>query len=145
MVIELSQTGRVIHDFRQALLPHREMLSSLGPALERLFGHEFSYYIRDIEGACARVERAFLHLRESLEELRETNNSLLSTKQNEVMKTLTVVAFIFLPLTFITQIFGMSTPYLPLINEPGGFLLVLGGLAFIAAGCLLYFKRKGWL
>jgi hypothetical protein len=73
MVIELSQTGRVIHDFRDALAPHREMLTSLEP-VSRLFGPEFAYYLRDLQGTESALS-AVDNLYDSLVELRETNNS----------------------------------------------------------------------
>jgi magnesium transporter len=144
MVIELSQTGRVIHDFRDALAPHREMLSSLEPAAARVFGPEFSYYLRDLQGTQERVERTIDNLYSSLVELRETNNSLLSTKQNEVMKTLTVMAFIFLPLTFVGQVFGMSVA-VPLATTNYAFWMVLAGMAAMGISIFFYFKYKGWL
>jgi magnesium transporter len=144
MVIELSQTGRTIHDFRQALAPHREMLSSLEPASARFFGSEFAYYIRELVGGYERVQRMLDNLYESLSELRATNDSLLNTKQNEIMKTLTVLAFLFLPLTFIGQVFGMSVP-IPLAATPGAFWIIVSGMGILALACFVYFKRKGWL
>lgn len=145
MVFRLSQTGRIIHDFRQRLLPHKEMLTSLEPQVTRMFGPEFVYYVRTIEGDYSRVRTILENLREALIELRETNNSLLSTKQNETIKTFTVVAFFFLPLTFVASIFTMHTSDTPLINMPGGFWIVLGIMALLAGGFFVYFKRKGWL
>ncbi len=144
MVIELSQTGRIIHDFREALAPHREMLISIEPVASRTFGPEFTYYLRDLQGAEERVEHTLDNLYSSLTELRETNNSLLSTKQNEIMKTLTVTAFVFLPLTFIGQLFGMSIP-VPLMAAPYGFWIVLSVMGIVALSIFFYFKRKGWL
>lgn len=143
MVVELSQVGRIIHDFRQALAPHQEMLTSLEPVGTRFFGAEFSYYLRDVTAVYERVERKLQHLRDSLSELRETNNSLLSTKQNEVMKTLTVLAFFFMPLSFLAALFGMSN--IPFAATPPGFWMVLGGMVVIAILCLIYFKKKEWL
>ncbi|HWB34263.1 MAG TPA: magnesium transporter CorA family protein [Candidatus Paceibacterota bacterium] len=144
MVIEISQTGRTLHDFRQALAPHKEMLTSLEPVATRLFGAEFSYYLRDLIGAEERVEHTIDNLYASLAELRETNNSLLSTKQNEIMKTLTVVAFIFLPLTFIGQLFGMSIP-VPLQSNPYAFFFILGGMVLVAMSIFMYFRHRGWI
>jgi magnesium transporter len=144
MVIELSQTGRIIHDFREALAPHREMLISLEPTSSRLFGPEFSYYLRDLQGTQERVLRTVDDLYSSLVELRETNNSLLSTKQNEIMKTLTVMAFIFLPLTFIGQLFGMNMA-VPFGDSPYSFWMVLGVMAVVGTSIFVYFKHKGWL
>lgn len=144
MVVEISEAGRTIHDFRICLAPHQEILDSLSPIAERLFGHEFSYYLRGVSSECRRVEHALANLRDSLLELRETNNSLLSTKQNEVMKTLTVLAFVFLPLSFIATVLGMSIP-IPLAPVHNGFWIILGLMALIAGSFFLYFKRKGWL
>lgn len=145
MVAEISEAGRTIHDFRICLAPHRETLDSLSPPAERLFGHEFSYYLRGILSEYRRVEHALTNLHDSLSELRETNNSLLSTKQNEIMKTLTIFAFIVLPLTLLSQIFSMNTQDLPLVGRPGDFWIIVGLMVVIAGSFFLYFKRKGWL
>lgn len=145
MVVQISQTGRVIHDFRQTLLPHKEMLASLEAASGQLFGQEFLYYLRNVEGEERRVLQAVEHLRESLTELRETNNSLLTTKQNETMKTFTILAFITLPLTLISAVFGMNTEHTPLVGMQGDFWLVLGIMALTGTVFFIYFKRKGWL
>ena len=145
MVLQISKTGRVIYDFRQILLPHREMLRSLESAGMQLFGQEFLYYVHNVQGEFERVSHAVEHLRESLVELRETNNSLLSTKQNEVMKMFTVIAFLFLPLSFVASLFQMNTHYTPIIGTPGDFWIITGTMVLLAAGFFVYFKRKGWL
>jgi magnesium transporter len=145
MVVRLSQTGRIIHDFRQRLLPHKEMLLSLEPQAVRMFGQEFLYYIRTIEGDYERVRITLEHLRESLIELRETNNSLLSTKQNDIVKKFTVIAFLFLPLSFVASLFQMNTTSTPLLGIRGDFWIILGCMGLLAAGFFVYFKRKGWL
>jgi magnesium transporter len=121
------------------------MLTSLEPVGTRFFGPEFSFYIDTVEGEYKRVYRLLEHLRESLQELRETNNSLLSTKQNEVMKTLTVLAFIFLPLSFVASLFGMNTQHIPIVGSPYDFWIVLGGMAVIALSSICFFRYKGWL
>jgi magnesium transporter len=110
-----------------------------------MFGPEFAYYLRDLEGTEERVERTIENLQSSLVDLRETNNSLLSTKQNEIMKTLTVTAFVFLPLTFVGQLFGMSFEYLPLLHNPNGFWIIVGVMTGLGCGIFLYFKYRGWL
>jgi magnesium transporter len=145
MVIELSQTGRTIHDFRQSLLPHHEMLESLEPTAARFFGQEFSYYARELMGSYERIERSLGNLYGSLQELRATNDSLLNTKQNEIMKTLTVLAFLFLPLTFITGLFGMNTTSDPVIGMHGDFWILAGMMVALAVCFFIYFKHKRWL
>ncbi len=144
MVVELSHVGRTIHDFRQALQPHQEMLQSLEPTAGRFFGAEFGYYVRELVGAYERVQATLSNLHDSLEELRATNDSLLTTKQNETIQTLTVMTFIFLPLSFMASLFGMSIA-VPLANDPHGFWFVLAGMGILALACIGYFKHKGWL
>ena len=145
MVVELSHMGRTIHDFRESLMPHRDMLASFEPVASRHFGAEFAYYVRELGGSYARIERTLEHLRSSLLEMRETNNSLLTTKQNDVMKTLTVLNFIFLPVTFVAGLFAMDTKNNPIVGHPFDFWIILGGMLFIAISCIFFFKRKGWL
>lgn len=145
MVAEISSASRVIHDFRQSLTPHQEMLGSLEPVGTRFFGPEFSYYIREVVGACHRVERSLQNLRDSLLELRATNDSLLNTKQNEIMKTLTIMAFVTFPLTLVSSIFGMNTHYLPIVGIHGDFWIIIGIMLTLALCFFVYFKRKGWL
>ncbi|MBY0294035.1 CorA family divalent cation transporter [Patescibacteria group bacterium] len=145
MVAELSRVGRTIHDFRQSLAPHEEMLRSFEPVGTRTFGSEFAYYIRDLEGAYGRIERTLNHLYGSLTELRETNNSLLSTKQNEIMKIFTVLTFLFLPLSFIAGLFGMNTQNNPVIGNSYDFWIIVGIMMVLACCFLIYFRRKDWL
>jgi len=145
MVAELSQVGRTIHDFRQSMVPHEEMLKSFEPVGTRTFGTEFSYYIRDLRGAYGRIERTLDNLHGSLTELRETNNSLLSTKQNEIMKTFTVMAFIFLPLSFIAGLFGMNTEHNPIVGNGHDFWIIVGMMVVLACCFFVYFRRKDWL
>ncbi len=145
MVAEISRIGRMVHDFRRALMPHREMLISLEPVAGRIFGTEFGYHVQSVLGVYGRVERDIEGVKESLVELRETNNSLLTTKQNEIMKNLTVVAFFFLPLSFIAAIFGMNTVNQPIIGTTYDFWIVLGGMLLVAVSCFIYFKHKKWL
>lgn len=144
MVVALSHVGRTIHDFRQSLQPHREMLQSLEPAAGRFFGTEFGYYIRELVGAYERVEATLNNLYESLAELRATNDSLLTTKQNETIQKLTVLTFIFLPLTFVGQLFGMNL-LVPFANDPRAFWFVVLAMGILALTCFGYFKHKGWL
>ena len=83
--------------------------------------------------------------KEYLKELRETNNSLLTTKQNEIMKILTVTNFIFLPLALIAGIFGMNSKSTPIINMPHDFYIILGIMGGLMVTMFSYFKWKKWL
>ena len=143
MVAEISQTGRIIHDFRQSFVPHREIITALEPVATRMFGPQFGYYIRELESVYTRVEHTLHNLKDALTQLRETNNSLLSTKQNEVMRTLTVLNFVFLPLLFLS---GLTTLYFSFVSiGTQSFWILVGIMLLLGVISLLYFKRRGWL
>lgn len=145
MVAHLSHIGRMLHDFRRTLAPHEEMLQSLGPAGERLFGAGFAYHSRALLGEEARVRHTVAYLRERLSELRDTNDSLLELKQSEIMKKLTMMAFVTFPLSLIAVIFGMSTRSMPIVGLRGDFWIIVGGMGVLTLLFLAYFKRKRWL
>ncbi len=143
-VVEISQIGRTIHDFRQALAPHQETLASLEAPIERLFGHEFSFYMRGITGEYERIRYQSDGLREAMVELRETNNSLLSAKQNEVMKNFSVMAFVFIPASLIMTLYQMGLPHTPFAGNVD-FWFVLGGIVGVSLILFAYFRKKGWI
>lgn len=145
LVVDISLAGREIYDLTIALTPHREMLSSLEAPLTRMFGHEFGYYMRGVMSEYERLQNTVASLRESMNELRETNNSMLNAKQNEVMKTFSVLAFIFVPVSLIMTLFQMQLPGTPFHETGLNFWVALGGMLFISFLFFLYFKRKGWL
>jgi magnesium transporter len=71
--------------------------------------------------------------------------SSVSQKLNEVMKVLTIIGTIFIPLTFITGIYGMNFIYMPELSHPVAYPMVLGAMAVIAITMLIYFRKKRWL
>ena len=71
--------------------------------------------------------------------------SSVGNRQNEIMKVLTIVATIFIPLTFLAGIYGMNFEYMPELRAVWGYPALLLAMALAAGGMLLYFRRKGWL
>lgn len=145
MVAQISIVGRMIHDFRRTLEPHKLMLESLEPHGERLFGAGFSYHVRSLIGEYERVRHTLEHLREWLQELRETNNSLLSTKQNDIMKNLTIMAFMTFPLTLIVNLLSINARHNPVLGTQYDFWIILGILSLAAMCFFAFFKYKKWL
>lgn len=145
MVLSLSMIGRDLLDFKQVLGPHKTMLDSLFTATDPLFGAPFSQKVRAIIGEYYRIWNAVETHAASLHELRETNNSLLTTKQNETIKTFTILAFATLPMTLVASVFGMNTQHAPFVGRPDDFWIVLAIMVILAMVCLLYFKHKHWL
>jgi magnesium transporter len=145
MVVELSSIHRDILEFHRSLRMHRGILQSLSIACEEFFGGEFKHYTENIVGEFLKVEELLQDQKEVLNELRSTNDSLLSTKTNEIMKVLTATTFLMLPATLVGQLFGMNTENMPIVHGEYGFWIILFIMLAIAMSTLLWFKYKKWL
>lgn len=109
------------------------------------FGPAFAERAERILAERARVARVAATHRAVAAELRETNGVLLETRQNEIMKTLTIVNFVFLPLGLISWIFAMRTEGMPLVGSPNAFWIVLALMLGIALSLVALFAKKRWL
>ncbi|KKT09304.1 MAG: Mg2 transporter protein CorA family protein [Parcubacteria group bacterium GW2011_GWA1_43_21] len=142
----LAKLNRDFLDFKWALKAHRGILTSLDLAGRDFFGDKFGYYTHAIIGQYEKVWSMLENQRETFNELRSTNESLLSIKTNQTMKVLTVLTFVFLPLTLIGTIFGMSgDANMPIIKAPGGFFIVLIIMAIVVTITAIFVKYKKWL
>ena len=146
-VRSISESARVLLRFETALLRHNgplvDFLTFLGsPAF---FGTKFDEYAAHIEGRRTHSAALVSSYRAIAQELRITNDSLLSASQNQVTKTLTVMAFTALPLTLIASIFGMNAIDMPFVDSPQGFWIILGLMGIAALTLVIYFKLKKWL
>lgn len=145
MVLSLSRVGRDILNLKQSLDPHQEVWKSLETVVADFAGVKYKRRVRAVQDIYYRALKHVTRLWQTLNELRETNNSLLSTKQNEVMKIFTILAFVTFPLSLIASIFGMNTKNIPIVGSEYDFWVVMGLMAFATSLMFLYFKRKGWL
>ncbi len=144
MVRSISDINRSLLDFRQALHFHHEVLQSFEKAGKEFFGEDFSYYLAAIIGEYNKVHTMMESHKETLADLHNTNDSLLSAKTNDTIKTLTIMNFIMLPLGLITWVFGMTTKF-PLIQDKTDFYIVLGAMALTGLVMFIYFKTRKWL
>lgn len=145
MVIALSRASRDLLDFKRSLALHRDVLQSFETAGTRLFGKEFAFHLRALIGDYYRVEHAVESNTAFLAELRETNNALLSTKQNEIMKTLTILAFIALPATTVLSLFQIESVSRPIVGNRFDFWILVLLLLGIAFSLYSWFRHKRWL
>jgi magnesium transporter len=83
--------------------------------------------------------------RELASSLMETHMSTVGQRSNEVMKVLTIMASTFIPLTFMAGLYGMNFDYLPELHVRWAYPVVLGAMAAVAVGMVIYFHRRGWL
>ncbi len=144
MVQMISKTNRMLVDIRQAIRFHKETLQSFEEASKILLGKEFSYHASSILGEYEKVKNTLDSHKEILNELRETNDSLLSLKTTDTIKTLTIMSFVMMPLSLLAAIFSMDSNII-FIKNIHDFFSILTVMALIAFLMLLYFKRKKWL
>ena len=144
MVEEISRTKRQLIDFKQAIRFHKEVLRSFEGAGKTFFGEDFGYYLSAISGEYNKVENVLDGHMDILNDLRETNDSLLSSKTGETIKTLTIMTFIMLPLTLITGIFGMNADIV-FIKDIPDFMVVIVVMSLIALTMFFFFKSRKWL
>ncbi len=145
MVEALSYAGRNILNLKQSLDPHQDVLRTLSLEVGNFAGSTFRNRLRAIDDIYYRERKHITRLWQTISELRETNNSLLSTKQNEIMQIFTILAFVTFPLSLFASIFGMNTAHIPIVGRDYDFWIVIGAMAFATFLMFLFFKHKKWL
>jgi len=130
---------------RKSVWPLREVISILERGESSLILESTNVYLRDIYGHTIQVMDTVETLRDMTSGMLEIYLSSVSNRMNEIMKMLTIVATIFIPLTFITGIYGMNFRYMPEIKWFWGYPIVLLGMLIIGIVMLIYFKRKKWM
>ncbi|MDB5095863.1 MAG: magnesium transporter CorA family protein [Cyanobacteria bacterium RYN_339] len=143
-VFELSVIRRDIIAFRRIIKPQIPVISRLEYLKSRIINEELEIYFSDISDHLGKIWDSLDDLKTITESLNDTHTSLTSYQTSEVMKVLTTISVIMLPLTLISGIFGMN------VRVPGegtvhAFWLILGLMVFVVVGMVVFFRRRGWL
>jgi len=146
MVREISFVKTDIINFWIIVEPQEEIIDSLLTEGIDFFGEKMSPYLADLSGTYDQVFNTLESYKEVILALEDTNQSLLSTRINEIMKILTIFSAVLLPLTLISSVWGMNFPLsLPFQYSPMGFWIVVG-LMLIGLGVMIsFFQKKNWL
>lgn len=131
--------------FRRRIWSLREVISRLERTDSPLIRHTTHTYLRDVYDHTIKIAEDVDVYREMAEGLMEIFLSGISNNTNQIMKMLTIIANIFIPLTFIAGVYGMNFEYMPELYSPYGYPAVLLSMAVVGCLMLLYFKRKKWL
>lgn len=145
MVRSISKTSRVLLDFERNLSAQTKILESLDEAGSSIFGEDSALPLDRIVDIHHRVQSSVMHHRDMVRELRETNNSMVSTKQNEVIKILTIMAFVTFPLALLASIFSMNTNEMPIVGHPYDFWIIVSIMAIMVTLFFTFFIYKRWL
>ncbi|MCB1214012.1 MAG: magnesium/cobalt transporter CorA [Deltaproteobacteria bacterium] len=140
----IYQLKKEIIFLRKSIWPLRELLNNLFKEEPDLISEKLYPYLRDVYDHAQQIVDNLELYREMLSSFLETCNSQLSHRLNEVMKVLTIVATLFIPLTFIAGIYGMNFKYMPELTWSLGYPLVWLLMLSLAGGMLWYFKKKNW-
>lgn len=136
---------REINFIRKSIWPMREVISNFRRIDSKLIQDSTKLYIQDVYDHTIQAIDTIESFRDLTSGMLEIYISNLSQKLNEVMKVLTVVATIFVPLTFVASVYGMNFENLPGIHWELGYQTILGTMVSISIGMLIYFRRKRWI
>ena len=143
IVRDISNVKQEIINFRKIVRPQRTALRDL-ERTKRYIPEGLDIYFDDINDASERIWDMLENFKEVVEGLESTNESVLSHQVNDVLKALTAISVVVLPLTLVASIWGMN------VGVPGegshtAFWIVLGGMVALLAGMLGFFRHRGWL
>jgi len=141
----ISHLKRELLLLRKAVWPLREALGSVIRTESDLVTEPTRLFLRDVHDHAVQVIDTVETLRDVASGMMDLYLSTLGQKTNEVMKVLTIMASIFIPLTFLAGIYGMNFQYMPELQEPWGYPALLVLMVLVAGGLIVYFRRKGWL
>lgn len=142
---KVYQAKRELLTLRRSIWPQRETINSLVRDDFEYISDPVRVYLRDTYDHCVQVIDATETYRELVSGLMDVYLSSVGNRQNEVMKVLTIMASIFIPLTFLAGVYGMNFENMPELHSKWSYPVVLGIMVAVAVGMLVYFRRKGWL
>lgn len=129
---------------RKSIWPLREVISGLQRQSSQKFGKETIVFLRDLHDHIIQIIDLVETFKDLASGMLDTYNSVVAHRLNEVMKVLTVISTIFIPLTFITGLYGMNFTFMPELGWRLSYPVVLVCMAVIAILMTYYFRKKGW-
>lgn len=145
VIEEISIVRRDIVDFRRALKPQQATLESLAEQGVALHGPAVKHFLEGLVGEYMKVWNLIENNKEALDALYDNNVTILSIKQNEAMRFLTIGALLTFPPMLFVALMGMDAFAKPVIGGRYDFWIVLGIIAVMMIAMLAFFRRKDWL
>jgi magnesium transporter len=130
---------------RKSIWPLRELINGLQKAESEIIAENTQIYLRDVYDHTIQVIDSIEDFREILSSMVDIYLSSVSNKMYDIMKVLTVIATIFIPLTFIVGVYGMNFDYMPELHWGWGYPAILLLMSLLGILMLTYFKKKGWV
>jgi magnesium transporter len=144
IVRDISNVKQEIINFRKVVRPQRAVFGDLERTKQRYLAEDLDVYFDDINDASERVWQMLETYKETVEALEVTNESVLTHQLNDVLRVLTVLSVVFLPLTLIASIFGMNVR-VPGENHIVPFWEIIAIMVAVAIAMIVFFRRRRWL
>jgi magnesium transporter len=144
VVRDISNAKQEIINFRKIIRPQRSVLRDLERTKQRYLAQDLEIYFDDIVDASERIWDMLENYKEVVEALEDTNESVITHRLNNVLRVLTSVSVILLPLTLIASIWGMNA-HVPGEESTTAFWIIIGVMVAVLVGLVGYFRRRGWL
>jgi magnesium transporter len=142
---KISRLKKDMIFLRKSVWPLREMINNLERSESRLIQESTRIYLRDVYNHTIQVIDTLETFRDMVSGMIDIYLSGLSYRMNEIMKVLTLIATIFIPLTFVVGLYGMNFRNMPEIEWEYGYYAVLAVMALMVIGMLTYFRKKKWI
>lgn len=142
---EISTYLKTLLHLRRYIAPLREQIILLQRQPVSLIGNDMAPYLHDLEELLSKSLSEIDTYRDILKNLNDQYLGMASHKMNEVMKVLTIVSTIFIPLSFLAGLYGMNFTNMPELTSPNGYPILLVVMGVITVGMLVYFRVKKWL
>ncbi|QEF96635.1 Magnesium transport protein CorA [Stieleria maiorica] len=145
VLAELNTLKNQLINLRRAVWPQREAVNSLVRGDYSLIGEDVRLYLRDTHDHCIQTSEVAEMYREMATGLMNTYLSSVANRTNDVMKVLTIMASLFIPLTFMAGIYGMNFEHMPELHYQYSYPLLWLVMSLTCVGMLIFFWRKGWI
>ncbi len=144
-IFDVQKLKTKVINFRRVITPVRDILATVRKDENEFFEESTLIYLNDVYDHVIQLQETVESQKESLTSLLELHTSLLGHKMNQIMKVLTIMASIFIPLTFVAGIYGMNFEYMPELSFRYGYFVIWGVMISIFIGMMIFFQRKKWL
>lgn len=145
MLTSIEFQKRKLMELRRIVMPLKEITIALENSESPLFKRSTKHYFTDLKQNCISIIEEIESNKNALEGLTNLYYAVQGQRMNEIMKVLTIVSTIFIPLTFLAGIYGMNFDNMPELRMKYGYFITWGVMIVITIALLFYFRRRGWL
>jgi magnesium transporter len=142
---DFQGTKQTLLQLRRSIWPLRDSVSRIIHSDSKLFHDDLAPFLQDLQGNVLQAVETVESHRELMAGIMEMNLAAMSNRTNRIMKVLTIISTIFIPLTFIVGVYGMNFVHMPELRSSYGYPVTWGIMILIAAGMLIFFKRHRWI